>query len=201
MNTSESKYITTDSRNIPYQMIKPKFVFEICAVDFSAQNSMDIPHRNDIVLYSDEGGWTMLEKKNGVATYSLTIIRRREDKDIQIDSVRVSQISDICPFVSEDESVKKLDEELITKPVEILERAVYKKESGNAIYIKKFVAWKTNKEVAGFPSYIAYFTSYSSRSKVGLKTDMMASSSKEQIMKLYNEMIHKNVKPGFNYVY
>src|SRR5574344_131312 len=122
MNISESKYITTDSRNIPYQMIKPKFVFEICAVDFSAQNSMDIPYKNDIVLYSDDKGWVMSEKKNGVATYSLTIIRRREDKDIQIDSVRVSQISDICPFVPDDEfATRKYAEEIITKPVEILE--------------------------------------------------------------------------------
>lgn len=201
INIINSTYIKTDSRKIPYQMIKPKFVFEIGAIDFSSQDSLGIPYKNDILEYNEERGWSLESKRNGVTTYSLSIIRTRDDKDVLPDSIRVNQISDICPFVQDENNKTKATFSEYLKPVEIIERAVYKKESKNHMYIKKIVVWKTNKEDVGFSPYILYFTNYSTRSMVGLKTDMMTASSKEEIMKLYDECVAKNVKAGFNYVF
>jgi hypothetical protein len=119
----------------------------------------------------------------------------RTDKKPTETDIRVSQLTDICPFEEPEVGAVKLE------PSTLLERRVFKKISGEKVMLHKFLLWKTNKEQTGnYPAYIIYHTDFSSGRKDMIKRDMLYSNDEQQIRALLAAEIADNVKKGWEEV-
>ena len=198
----ESQYVLSDSRGIAYQMVKPELVFEISVLELVARGNDDKIKMNPLLRYlpspvgegsGGEAGWQMEGVTPGVSALGITIDQERTDKQPNETDVRISQLTDICPFEEPDANSQKL-----TAKSQLLERHVYKKVSGAKVMLHKFLLWKTNKEQSGrYPAYIIYHTDYSSSRKELIKRDMLYSNDEQQIRDLLAAEIADNIKKGW----
>ena len=188
----ESQYVLSDSRGIAYQMVKPELVFEISVLELVARGNDDKIKMNPLLRYDEEQGWLMEGTTPGVSALGITLERERTDKQPNETDVRISQLTDICPFEEPEGGKAELAKS------ELLERHVYKKVSGEKVMLHKFLLWKTNKEQSGrYPAYIIYHTDYSSSRKEMIKRDMLYSNDEQQIRDLLAAEIADNVKKGW----
>lgn len=188
----ESQYVLSDSRGVAYQMVRPEIVVEISVLELVARGNDDKIKTNALLQFDPQQGWLMQGMVPGVSALGMAIVRLREDKSANPTDVRVSQLTDICPF-EENEGGK-----LAGEPSTLLLRRVFKKVSGEKVMIHKFLLWKTNKEAnPRFPAYIFYHTDYSSSRKELIKRDMIYSSSEEQIRAICDMEIADNIKKGW----
>ena len=191
----ESQYVLTDSRGIAYQMVRPEIVWEVSVIDFIARGNDDKIKMNPLVRFED-GQWFFVGMTSGVSAYGISLIREREDKTPSVSDVRVSQITDICPF----EEVRQS----ISGPMDkstVLDRRVYRKISGDKVMLHKFLIWKTNKEGTGrYPAYIFYHTDYSSGRKDIIKRDMAYAPTEEGIRSILEAEVLDNIKKGWEAV-
>lgn len=189
----ESAYIQTDSRGVAYQMVKPESVYELSVSELVAENSSGKIKWNPLLELTDSG-WICTGQTPGVSALGMTVVRRRDDKTPEPSAIRVSQLTDICPF-AEAKAVGK------GKPSELLVRRVFKKVSGAKTMVQKFVIWKTNKEETGsYPAYVFHYTDYSASRKESLKRDIRVSSDESQIRKIMDDFIAENIKKGWEEV-
>ena len=192
----ESQYVLSDSRGIAYQMVKPELVFEISVLELVVRGNDDKIKMNPLLKYDEAQGWLMEGTTPGVTALGITLERERADKQPNETDVRISQLTDICPF-EEPEGGSALSRQ----PSTLLERHVYKKVSGAKVMLHKFLLWKTNKEQSGrYPAYIIYHTDYSSGRKEMIKRDMLYSNDEQQIRDLLAAEIADNVKKGWEEV-
>lgn len=189
----ESQYVLSDSRGIAYQMVKPELVFEISVLELVARGNDDKIKMNPLLKYDEAQGWLMEGITPGVSALGITLEHERTDKQPNETDVRISQLTDICPFEEPDANSQKL-----TAKSQLLERHVYKKVSGEKVMLHKFLLWKTNKEQSGrYPAYIIFHTDYSSARKEMIKRDMLYSNDEQQIRDLLAAEIADNVKKGW----
>ena len=150
---------------------------------------------NPLLQYDEAKGWVLEGIVPGVSTQSITFDRERTDKQPNTTDIRLSQLTDICPFEEQERAVGKLESSTL------LERRVFKKVSGAKVMLHKFLVWKTNKENSGrYPAYVFYHTDYSSSRKEMIKRDMAFSSSEEQIREILAAEIADNIKKGWEEV-
>lgn len=191
----ESQYVLSDSRGIAYQMVKPELVFEISVLELVARGNDDKIKMNPLLKYDEDQGWLMESTTPGVSVLGITLERERTDKQPNETDVRISQLTDICPFEEPEGGKAELAKS------ELLERHVYKKVSGEKVMLHKFLLWKTNKEQSGrYPAYIIYHTDFSSSRKEMIKRDMLYSNDEQQIRDLLAAEIADNVKKGWEEV-
>jgi hypothetical protein len=132
----------------------------------------------------------------GVSVLGITLNRERTDKQPTETDVRISQLTDICPFEEPD-----VNSQQPTANSQLLERHVYKKVSGAKVMLHKFLLWKTNKEQSGrYPAYVIYHTDFSSGRKEMIKRDMLYSNDEKQIRDLLAAEIAANIKKGWEEV-
>ena len=191
----ESQYVLSDSRGIAYQMVKPELVFEISVLELVARGNDDKIKMNPLLRFDEQQGWLMEGTTPGVVALGITIDQERTDKQPNETDVRISQLTDICPFEEPEGGKAELAKS------ELLERHVYKKVSGEKVMLHKFLLWKTNKEQSGrYPAYIIYHTDYSSGRKEMIKRDMLYSNDEQQIRDLLAAEIADNIKKGWEEV-
>lgn len=189
----ESDYFDTDSRGVAFQLVDPKIVIEISAVDFVTESSYGEPKLNTLLEYRAGEGYRAVGKTPGVSLHSATFVRERPDKTVCPEDVRVSQLTDLCEF-SKGRTVDYGNLPAST----LLSRRVFIKKSGLKTAVQKFVVWKTNKEHTGlFPAYVLHHTDYNYSRNEQLKRDLRVSSSRTQIMSLLDEMVCINIKKGW----
>lgn len=189
----ESEYIITDSRNVAFRMVKPEVAAEFTAGDFVTENSDGTPKTNPLLNYVADKGYLSEGMTSGVSTLHFVFSRFREDKSADKTDIRISQITDICPF-SEGKATKMSN----LPKSEILKKRIFTKGSGDKLMIQKYVVWKTNKEESGaYPAYVFFYTDFSSGRKDMLKRDLRVSSDKEQAFALMEQAIVENVKKGW----
>ena len=191
----ESQYVLSDSRGIAYQMVKPELVFEISVLELVARGNDDKIKMNPLLQYDEAQGWLMEGTTPGVSAIGVTLERERTDKQPNETDIRISQLTDICPFEEPEGGKAELAKS------ELLERHVYKKVSGEKVMLHKFLLWKTNKEQSGrYPAYIIFHTDFSSSRKELIKRDMLYSNDEQQIRDLLAAEIASNVKKGWEEV-
>lgn len=191
----ESQYVLSDSRGIAYQMVKPELVFEISVLEFVARGNDDKIRMNPLLKFDEAQGWLMEGVTPGVSVLGITLERERTDKQPTETDIRISQITDICPFEEPEGGSAKLEAS------ELLERHVYKKVSGEKVMLHKFLIWKTNKEASGrYPAYVFFHTDFSSGRKDMIKRDMAYSSDEQQIRDILAAEIADNIKKGWEEV-
>lgn len=192
--TCASEYVQTDSRNVAFQMVSPEIVVEFSVLDLVAENSTGEAKMNMLLNYDSQKGYTVQASVAGIAAHSAIFERIRDDKSCNETDIRVSQLSDICPF----SSVKPLV--LANLPQsELLLRRIFTKGADEKLMIQKYTVWKTNKEDSGiFPAFVFHYTDFSCSRKDALKRDIRVSNSKDQIMQLCEAFIAENVKKGWS---
>lgn len=185
----------TDSRNVVFQMIEPKYVFEIGVIDFLTADCFQKTKYNTILDYSKKKGFTFSKRMPGISACSLQILYLRVDKNPIYEDTRIEQISNIVPFIEDDFFAKKIEK---LPPSEIVYKSVYRKIQKSKIYVKKYVILKTNKEhTKKFSPYILHITDYSSGRKDFMKKWIFPSSSKEQLLEIMRNKIKKEIKLGW----
>lgn len=189
----KSEFVATDSRNVAYRMVRPEIVIQISVVDLVSENSKGEPKMNMLVNYSDNEGYTVVAQTPGVAAHSPVFECLRPDKSCNPTDVRLSQLTDLCPFSdAKPVSLTGLPES------ELLARRIFTKGADAKLMIQKYTVWKTNKEQTGaFPAYVFHYTDYSVGRKEPLKRDIRVSNSREQIFAIMDQFIADNVKKGW----
>jgi hypothetical protein len=191
----ESQYILSDSRGIAYQMVRPEIVYELSVIELVAKGNDDKIRTNALLTWDDTQGWLMNGMTPGVSAFGLVFEREREDKQPSSTDIRISQLTDLCPFEEQQMTTITLEKS------EILERRVFRKMTGDKIMLHKFLIWKTNKERTGrYPAYIFFHTDYSSGRKDILKRDMSYSSDEQQIRDILASELESNIKKGWEEV-
>lgn len=189
-----SEYVQTDSRNVAYRMVRPEIVAQISVVDLVAENSKGEPKMNMLLNYSDADGYTVVAQTPGVAAHSAVFESLRPDKGCNITDIRLSQLTDLCPF----SEVKAVALSGLPKS-ERLARRIFTKGADAKLMIQKYTVWKTNKEDVGpFPAYVFHFTDFSVGRKEPLKRDIRVSNSREQIFQIMDRFMAENVKKGWS---
>lgn len=190
----ESQYVLTDSRGIAYQMALPEIVWEVSVIELVARGNDDKVRMNALVRFDGEQ-WLHEGMTPGVSAFGLSFIRERSDKTPSETDIRISQLTDLCPF----EEIQGVRGEMT--PSTVLDRRVYRKISGDKVMLHKFLIWKTNKEATGrYPAYIFYHTDYSSGRKDILKRDMAYAPDEAGIRSILEAEILDNVKKGWEAV-
>jgi hypothetical protein len=122
-------------------------------------------------------------------------VRRREDKQVRLQDVRIAQVTDIVEVALADRDARQM-----TLPKsELLHREVYTKDLKGQTMVRKFLMWKTNKDAAGdeFPAYVVHYTDFSPNRKDALAREVRVSSSADQIQQLYSALKDENIKAGW----
>ena len=190
----ESQYVLTDSRGIAYQMVRPEIVWEVSVIELVARGNDDRVRMNALVRF-ENGQWLHEGMTPGVSAFGLSFVRERSDKTPSEMDIRISQLTDLCPFEEAQASMGELT------PSTVLDRRVYRKISGDKVMLHKFLIWKTNKEATGrYPAYIFYHTDYSSGRKDILKRDMAYAPDEASIRNIFEAEILDNVKKGWEAV-
>lgn len=190
----ESQYVLTDSRGIAYQMVRPEIVWEVSVIELVARGNDDRVRMNALVRF-ENGQWLHEGMTPGVSAFGLSFVRERSDKTPSETDIRISQLTDLCPFEEAQASMGELT------PSTVLDRRVYRKISGDKVMLHKFLIWKTNKESTGrYPAYIFYHTDYSSGRKDILKRDMAYAPDEASIRNIFEAEILNNIKKGWEVV-
>lgn len=190
----ESQYVLTDSRGIAYQMVRPEIVWEVSVIELVARGNDDKVRMNALVRF-ENGRWLHEGMTPGVSAFGLSFVRERSEKTPSETDIRISQLTDLCPFEEAQASMGELT------PSTVLDRRVYRKISGDKVMLHKFLIWKTNKEATGrYPAYIFYHTDYSSGRKDILKRDMAYAPDEAGIRRIFEAEILDNVKKGWEAV-
>jgi len=116
----------------------------------------------------------------------------RMDKKADTISAGLSQITSRVEIRVNESHLKQLNAS------EIINREVYIKEGKNGKSLRKFVSWKTNKEVTGlYPAYVLYYTDFSSGRKDPLQTEIYTAIDENELEVKFNDLIAENIKKGW----
>jgi hypothetical protein len=192
----DSEYAEVNGDHVAYQMVKPEWVVEINCLDMISQNTRGSSVNRMVLRYNDsDSQYEVVRRMPLVSVISPQFVRRREDKSVNINDIRIDQVTDIVPV-----DKAKVDASELTLPKsEVMQRAVYTKELKGATMVRKFLMWKTNKENVSdeFPAFVLHYTDFSPNRKVPLAREVRVSSSEEQIRKFWNEFVAENIKKGW----
>ncbi len=187
-----SNFIEVAGNKVAFQMVKPDTVIEFTCLDVINEDTRGSIKKINLE-YDEKNGYTFKEMGASVSTIIPNFSRFRDDKSVNIDDVRMSQILKFVELENE--------ESIPLEKSQLLKRSVYTKESKGKIMIRKFLVFKTNKEASEeYPAYVYHYTDFSAGRKDPLKTDVKVGNSEEFIMNIYEESKLTNVKKGWEEV-
>ena len=189
---TNSDYIVASGAKVAFTMVKPEMVIEYSCIDLISETSKGSIKR--MVLSHDKEGYKLKQKSPSVSSMSPVFIRIRDDKKVDKNDIRFSQITDLIE-ISDSKEIEKLEKSKLIK------REVYVKESKGMKMVRKFMIWKTNKEKhPNYPAYVFHYTDFSPSRKDMLKKDVKVSDSQKQIEETYAKEKESNVKKGWERV-
>ena len=138
----ESQYILSDSRGIAYQMVKPEIVFELSVIELVAKGNDDKVRTNALLTFDEEKGWLMNGMTPGVSAFGLVFEREREDKSPTPSDIRISQLTDLCPFEEQHATMGKLEKS------QLLERRFFHTDysSGRKDILKRDMSYSSDEQ-------------------------------------------------------
>lgn len=191
----ESEYAEVNEQ-VAYKMVRPEWVIEISVLDLISESTRGAPI-NRMVLNWNAGGarYQVIRRMPLVAPISPQFVRRRDDKTVCPNDLRLQQVSDIVEVPMIDRDARQFS----MSPSKVLRREVYTKELKGQLMVRKFVMWQTNKEQESevHPAFVIHFTDFSPNRKTPLERDLRVSSSREQIGELWSALTEENVKKGW----
>lgn len=193
----ESEYAEINADHVAYQMVRPEWVIEISCIDLVSQTTIGGPVSRMVLDWNVDksDSYHVVRRMPLASVISPQFIRRREDKSVCVEDVRIRQATDLVevPFADRDARDVSLPKS------EVLRREVYTKQLKGETMVRKFVMWKTNKELQSdeYPAYVVHYTDFSPNRKAPLARDIRVSSSREQIEKLWDDLKTANIKKGW----
>lgn len=177
-----------------YRFVKPELVIEVSVTDVQSDKADGAAIRNRILSFDGEK-WETMRYLPGASLLHPSLIRIRDDKEVNSVDVRVSQLTERCHIDNLDEQATKLEFE----KSEPIRREVYTKPGKGGVAVRKLVCWKTNKEEVSddFPSYVIHFTDYSPGRKAPLAREVRLAHDLEAATGIADGMIEDNIKKGW----
>ncbi len=196
----ESEYAEVNSDHVAYQMVRPQWVIEISCLDIISQTTRGATVDRVVLDYQrgDSQRYNVVTRMPLATMISPQFVRRREDKSVTPQDIRIAQLTDVVDIPCADRDSRQM-----TLPAsEILKREVYTKDLKGQTMVRKFLIWKTNKESGSdqFPAYVVHYTDFSPNRKDALQREIRVSSSLEQIESLFQGMKEANIKGGWQCV-
>ncbi|MCU0430033.1 MAG: hypothetical protein MUF42_08685 [Cytophagaceae bacterium] len=189
----ESEYIEIAEGSIAFQMIRPEVVMEISCLDMVSEFSGKTVRKMEL-RYASPQGYTPVSLNAWVSLISPNFESLREDKSANQDDAGRSQITREVE-ISTEEKTANLGKS------EVLRREVYVKITKGAKAVRKFVAWKTNKEDSGqYPPYVILFTDFSANRKEMLEQEIKTALTEKELMDTFDQWTIENAKTGWNKV-
>lgn len=202
--TADSNYTEVNDA-VAYQMVRPEWVFEVSVLDLINHNTRGGSVDRMVLDYDPAGNqYSSIRRMPLVSPISPVFQRRREDKSVKPEDLRVKQVADVVEVPLADSSARQLP---LAKS-KILKREVYTKTLKGALMVRKLLLWETGKgpkdtdaagstEMGTHPAYVAYLTDFSPNRATPLDRDIRISNSREQIEQLYEEMKAENIVKGW----
>ena len=192
----ESDFIEVSKANLAFNMIKPTRVIELSCTDLISQNTKGQIKKMSL-SYSKSNGYKAIGKSPVVSIFSPVFVKNREDKKANLEDAGIDQVTRLIE-IDPNRSSTLIDD---SAQSEIIRRDVYVKESKGSKMVRKFVAWKTNKEhTFDYPAYVLFITDFSPSRSEKLKTKIRVSNSEGTIISYFNKEVEKNIKKGWNKV-
>lgn len=194
----ESDYAEVND-TVAYQMVRPEWVVEVSVLDLINQNTRG-GSVDRMVLDFDSGGNTYrsIRRLPLASPISPVFLRRREDKAVKPDDLRVQQVADVIEVPMMDRDARQLQ----MARSQVLKREVFTKTLKGALMVRKLLMWETRKsgEDSKFPAFVAYLTDFSPNRATPLEREIRISNSREQIEQLYAGMKEENIVKGWTAV-
>lgn len=177
-----------------YRLVKPQTVAEIKVTDLQSLDSSGDPVQRMVLELSDDR-WTSLRQMPGVALLHPSLVRIRDDKEVNTHDIRVDQVSDFC-FIPDAQTKAEVQ---TLPPSEVVRREVFTKVTKGLTAVRKLVLWKTNKEDVDpdYPTFVVHWTDYSPNRKDPLKREVRTAAEQAVAMKIADDMITANIKKGW----
>lgn len=193
----ESEYAEVNADHVAYQMVEPEWVVEISCLDLISQTTRGSTVDRMVLDYHVNGSrkYNVVTRLPLASVISPQFIRRRADKRVAPQDIRIAQVTDLVEVPGTDRDSRQM-----TLPAsELLRREVYTKDLKGQTMVRKFLLWKTNKEQGNdeFPAFVAHYTDFSPNRKDALSREIRVSNSLEQIGRLYEAFKTDNVKGGW----
>jgi len=192
---AESDYAEVND-SVAYTMVRPEWVVEISCLDLINQNTRGGSIDRMVLGYDmPKNMYQSIRRLPLASPISPNFIRRREDKSIRRDDLRLNQLADVIEVPMMDRDARQLS----LPRSEVLVREVFTKTLKGNQMVRKLLLWKTNKESEGgnFPAYVAYFTDFSPNRATPIDRDIRISNSREQIEQLFAAMKAEYIVKGW----
>ena len=188
--TAKSDYIEVDSNHAAFRFVPPGMVVELAAADVLVETTKG-PIKSPLLTW-DGKEWKHAGAAPGYSLTAAQIVRFRDDKKPDAAGVGTAQLRNYAVNLDADAAKSAAK----STPAKILKREVYQKSGGKTM-LKKFIAWKTNKDESQYPAYCFSYTDFSAGRADPLSIDVRVSSSEKQIMAIYDSFVAENVKKGW----
>ncbi len=194
----DSDYREPSDSHVAYQMVRPEWVVEISCLDFISQTTRGASIDRMTLTWDAAGGrYAPLRRLPLVAMLSPVFIRRRDDKRLDAQDLRLSQVTDLVEVAKTDVNARQLTQPKST----LLRREVYTKTLKGQTLVRKLLLWQTHKQDSGdFPAFVLHLTDFSPTRKTPLEREVRVSSSREQIDLLWTELYEQNIVKGWSRV-
>jgi hypothetical protein len=192
---AESDYAEVND-GVAYQMVKPEWVVEISCLDLINQTTRGGSIDRMVLGYDmPKNMYQSIRRLPLASPISPAFVRRREDKSIRKDDLRLNQVADVVEVPMLDRDARQLS----LPKSDVLYRECFTKTLKGNLMVRKLLLWKTNKESEGgkFPAYVAYYTDFSPGRATPLDRDIRISNSREQIEQLLAEMKAEYIVKGW----
>jgi ATP-dependent DNA ligase len=192
---AESDYAEVNE-GVAYQMVRPEWVAEISCLDLISQNTRGSSVDRIVLGYDQPKNMYQSIRKLPLASpISPVFIRRREDKRVRHEDLRMQQVADVIEVPMMDQDARKLT----LARSELLKREVFTKTLKGNLMVRKLLLWKTNKQTPGgnFPAFVAYLTDFSPGRADPMQREIRISNSQAQIEQLYAALKEENIVKGW----
>lgn len=177
-----------------YRFVRPEIIAEVRVTDVQTENADGLPIRNMALIHGNDG-WRIVAQCSAASLLHAVVLRLRDDKPGQPVDARFAQLGEAGFPVTEADASRgdSLPESTL------LTRAVWTKEAKGVVAVRKYVAWKTNKETIAtdFPAYVVHWTDYSPSRGIPLLREVRTASSESGLKAILDILVADNVKKGW----
>ncbi len=190
-----SAYRTTDRNHTLFTMVRPEIVIEFAFHDLIWENSSGKPEMKPVLTYQPQEGYQAMLPQAFVSALGPVFKRIREDKQVSPNDLRLTQLQEFFDL----DNLEQAAESLELAKSSLLQREVFTKTTKGLISVRKFLAWKTNKEQldSNYPAYAFCFTDFSPGRKDPMKRVMRSANTEEDIVTVYDGFKEEQVKRGW----
>ena len=193
-NQVDSSWRVTSNSGAMYRFVKPTLVVEIKATDIQSEDSIGNPIEK-MSLCFDDSGWSAAGKSYTASLLHPVLVRNREDKEVNENDIRITQLSDLC-FLKKGVAAKT---PLILPESEIIKREVYTKKVKDSMAVRKLVLFQTNKQKVDpdYPVFVLHWTDYSPGRKNPLSRQVRLAPNKKIADIEFESILSENIKTGW----